>query len=296
MSEDAAEAIARVAWDATGRFGMVARRVADGREIVAGEPDRLFQLASVFKVPVLATLEARVAAGELSWADRHVLTNEAKSPGSGILIDLEPGLSLSLEDLATLMMTLSDNTAADMCFAIAGQARIAETLRAWGIAPMSILMDCKTLLADVVGVPVEEIVRADPAGKQALMRRGPSAASGAFGEDPARTNLATARATVDLLAGVASGRLIGGPAARHMFGIMGLEWYRHRIPARLPAGARWATKSGTLSSGVVNDTGVIESERGPIAFAMFATGVADSVRWERVIARTAEIAYGALGA
>lgn len=289
------EAIERIAWDATGSFGMVARRLADGREIAAGEPDRLFQLASVFKVPVLATLEARVLAGEIAWQDRHELTNEVKSPGSGLLIDLDPGLSLSLEDLATLMMTLSDNTATDMCFAIAEQPRIARQLETWGIAPMSIIMDCKTLLADVVGVGLDEVVRADPSGKQALMAGGPSATSGAFTEDPARTNLASARAMVDLLAGIAAGRLLPDAAAQHMLGIMGLEWYRHRIPARLPAGTRWATKSGSLSHGVVNDTGVIGSDRGPIAFAMLARDLSDNERWERVIARTAEAVFEVLG-
>lgn len=291
---DVRAAIEGIAWDPTGTFGMVARRVADGREIVAGEPDRLFQLASVFKVPILATLEVRVAAGELSWQDRHVLTDEMKSPGSGLLVDLDPGLAPSLEDLAVLMMTLSDNTATDMCFAIAGQPRIAAQLRAWGIAPMSILMDCKTLLADVVGVPLADLLRADPAGNKALMANGPSDMSGAFTEDPERTNLASARSMVDLLAGIAGGRLLPDRSAQHMLGIMGLEWYRHRIPARLPAGTRWATKSGSLSHGVVNDTGVIQSDRGPIAFAMLAKNLSDNERWERVIARTAETVFEAL--
>ncbi len=289
-------AIERIAWDATGAFGMVARRVADGREIVAGEPERLFQLASVFKVPILATLEARVLVGELSWQDRHTLTNEVKSPGSGLLVDLDPGLTLSLEDLATLMMTLSDNTATDMCFAIAEQPRIMAQLESWGIGPMSILMDCKTLLADVVGVSVDEIVRADPVGKQALMENGTSEKSAAFTEDLARTNLASPRAVVDLLAGIASARLLPDASARHMLSIMGLEWYRHRIPARLPAGTRWATKSGSLSMGIVNDTGVIQGDRGPIAFAMLARNLSDNERWERVIARVARVAFEALSA
>ena len=293
---DAAERIERIAWDAAGTFGLVARRLADGAEIAAGEPDRLFQLASVFKVPVLATLEARVAAGELAWEERHVLTNEVKSPGSGLLVDLEPGLSLSLEDLATLMMTLSDNTATDMCFSIAGQERIQAQLRTWEIAPMSILMDCKTLLADVVGVPLDAILQADPAGKQALMSGGVSPTSGAFTEDLARTNLGTPRSMVDLLGGIAAGRLLSDRSAQHMLGIMGLEWYRHRIPARLPAGTRWATKSGSLTMGVVNDTGVIQSDRGPIAFAMLAKNLADNERWERVIARSAQVVFEALAA
>jgi len=294
MSGDVRTRIERIAWDRTGTFGLVARRVADGREIAAGEPDRLFQLASTFKVPVLATLEARVEAGELDWASRHTLTDAVKSPGSGILIDLEAGLEPSLEDLAMLMMTLSDNTATDMCFAIAEQPRIMDRMGAWGIAPISILNDCKTLLADAVGVTVEEIVAADPAGKQALMERGPNPDAGANTEDLTRTNLASPRAMATLLEGIAAGRLLPRPRARHMWQIMGLEWYRHRIPPQLPPRVRWATKSGTLG-GVVNDVGVLFTDQGPIAMAMLAKGLADQGRWERVIAAAARVVYEELG-
>lgn len=294
MSRSVRGRIEDIAWDRTGRFGLAARRLSDGCEIVAGDPDRLYQLASVFKVPVLATLEARVLAGELSWDLRHRLVDEDKSPGSGILIDLDPGLSLSLEDLATLMMTLSDNTATDLCFATAEQPRIMAQLKAWGIVDMSIVADCKTLLADLAGVAVADIVAADPVRKQTLLDRERNPATAAFGQDRTKTNLASPRAMVDLLLGIVGGRFLPRPAARHMFGIMALEWYRHRIPPRLPAGVRWATKSGSLG-GLVNDVGVMWTERGPVAMAMFATDLSDDERWERVIARTAEAVHEALG-
>ena len=87
--------IGRFAWDREGTFGMMARRIPDGREIFAGDPDRLFQLASVFKVPILSALEALAETNDISWRDRYVLTDEEKSPGSGILVDMESGLSLS---------------------------------------------------------------------------------------------------------------------------------------------------------------------------------------------------------
>lgn len=75
---------------------------------------------------------------------------------------------------------------------------------------------------------------------------------------------------------------------------MGLGWWRQRLPARLPAGTRRATKSGSRSHGVVNDTGVIQSDRGPIAFAMLAKNLSDNERWERVIAGVAQTAFEAL--
>jgi beta-lactamase class A len=192
------------------------------------------------------------------------------------------------------MMTLSDNTATDICFSIAGQDRIRKYLDSWNISPMSIVCDCKALLADYVGVTRDELVHAELTDKQMFLNRGPSPATVAFSDDLQRTNLATPRSMVDLLAGLASGSFLSRSAVQHMFRIMGLEWYRHRIPPCLPHGVRWATKSGSLG-GVVNDVGVLFTPRGPVAFAMLATGLSDTVRWERVIARTAQAVCDALG-
>jgi beta-lactamase class A len=282
----------RIAWDETGHVGIVCRDLATGREVRAGEPDRLFPLASCFKVPLLACLEAMAEGGELDWRERHVLADRDKSPGSGILIDLADGLDLSLNDLAFLMMTLSDNTATDILFARAGRARIAAFLRDAGVGPMSVVTDCKTLLADYVGVPVEAILAADPAGKQALLRRPPSPSTRVFAPSLAEANVASAVAMADLLAGIAAARLLGRARADHMLGIMAREWYRHRIPARLPAGVGWATKSGSIGH-VLNDVGIVQGPRGPIVFVMLASDLAHPERWERVIARAARAAFDA---
>jgi beta-lactamase class A len=55
--------------------------------------------------------------------------------GSGVLKDLQPGLQLSLHDLATLTITVSDNTAANLLIEqVGGLARINARLETWGMS------------------------------------------------------------------------------------------------------------------------------------------------------------------
>lgn len=54
-------------------------------------------------------------------------------PGSGVLATLTPGLVLPLSDLATLAITVSDNTASNMCLrAVGGPEAVNARLREWG--------------------------------------------------------------------------------------------------------------------------------------------------------------------
>lgn len=76
--------------------------------------DRPFSTASLIKVPILVALFDRVEKGELSLDDRVRVLKADKVPGSGLLQFLHDGLEVTLRDLATLMITISDNTATNL--------------------------------------------------------------------------------------------------------------------------------------------------------------------------------------
>lgn len=76
--------------------------------------DEPFQTASLIKVPILVTLFDRVEKGELSLDDRVRVLKVDKVPGSGILQSLHDGLEVTMRDLATLMIIISDNTATNL--------------------------------------------------------------------------------------------------------------------------------------------------------------------------------------
>lgn len=91
-----------------------------------------FPAASTIKLFVLLELFRQVGAGRVRLADSVRLTARAKVAGSGVIKDLSPGLQLTLKDAATLMITVSDNTATNLLIGHLGGAAIHRGLRAAG--------------------------------------------------------------------------------------------------------------------------------------------------------------------
>ena len=97
----------------SGHVGLAAQRVDTGAPIQFRAAD-LFPTASVIKLVVLVEYLAQVAAGQLKPGQMVTVRAEDRIGGSGVLKDLQPNLRLSMHDLATLSITVSDNTAANL--------------------------------------------------------------------------------------------------------------------------------------------------------------------------------------
>ena len=80
--------------------------------------------ASLIKLPILVETLEQVAGGRLELSKRYTLEAGEQVSGSGVLHTLEPGLSLTLRDLLTLMIIVSDNTATNMLIDITGRERV----------------------------------------------------------------------------------------------------------------------------------------------------------------------------
>lgn len=76
--------------------------------------DEKFPTASLIKVPILVTVHDLVRRGMLSLDDPISMLKIDQVPGSGVLQYLHNGLTLSVNDAAALMITISDNTATNL--------------------------------------------------------------------------------------------------------------------------------------------------------------------------------------
>jgi len=114
--------------------------------------DMLFPTASVFKVPVLVEFYRQAERGALSPDQQVVLTERDKVPGSGVLKELSQGLSVSLRDLLSLMMMVSDNTATDLIVGKVGFDNVNGTLDELGLRRTRVVRYCREILFDLVGV------------------------------------------------------------------------------------------------------------------------------------------------
>jgi beta-lactamase class A len=76
--------------------------------------DETFSTASLIKVPILVTLYDLAEQKQLSLDDPLTVLKIDQVPGSGVLQFMRPGMTLTANDAATLMIVLSDNTATNL--------------------------------------------------------------------------------------------------------------------------------------------------------------------------------------
>lgn len=87
----------------------------------AVEPALPLGVGSAFKLAVLAALKDKVNSGAQAWDDVVTLEEKHISLPSGILQSWPIGTPLTIQTLASLMISISDNTATDMLIDIVGR-------------------------------------------------------------------------------------------------------------------------------------------------------------------------------
>lgn len=116
--------------------GFVAARVSsDGtcqpvHEVAASTPR---PTGSQFKLFVLGALADQIAAGRISWDQTLTVRDATKSLGNaaGSLQFADPGTAVPVEEAATKMISISDNTAADMLMGLVGRDDVEAQVRQW---------------------------------------------------------------------------------------------------------------------------------------------------------------------
>ncbi len=134
------------------------RTIADGVDGVVGvtiqdlttaerfalRGDTVFTQASAIKLPVLVELFRQVEQGRYGLDDLVTLEQDDIVPGSGVLQRLTPGsVRMTLRDVATLMVTLSDNTATNMIIDRVGMENVNQTMALLELPQRSFREKCR---------------------------------------------------------------------------------------------------------------------------------------------------------
>lgn len=101
------------------RVSLSLRRL-DGSVVLERDADRVQPSASIIKVPILLALLEQVAQGRYRLDQQLSLTGLERVGGTGILTQLPSVASLSLAELARLMIVLSDNLATNALIGLLG--------------------------------------------------------------------------------------------------------------------------------------------------------------------------------
>ncbi len=97
------------------------------------QEDIPLEAASVIKIPILIEAFSRIQEGTLNKNDMVTIKKEDKLPSCGALTYMHDGLSVTFEDLCTLMIILSDNTAANLLIKHLGMESINKTMQGFGL-------------------------------------------------------------------------------------------------------------------------------------------------------------------
>jgi len=160
VRDDALSKIAEEFNTLSGSAGFEIARLNNGRSepLTALNADRQYAIGSAFKLYVLAELSRSIDAGERQWSD--ILTINQKSLPSGVIQNWPDGAPLTLQTLATLMISISDNTATDLLINELGRDRIASMVRQTNHRnPAKTLPILTTLELFALKMPVNEDLR-----------------------------------------------------------------------------------------------------------------------------------------
>lgn len=116
-----------------GQVSFAIARLGDGgpTAVAAHQSDRPLAIGSAFKLIILAELSRQVQAGERRWSD--VVPLARHSLPSGVLQDWPVGTPLTLQTIASLMISISDNTATDLALQLVGRERVEAMMATMGL-------------------------------------------------------------------------------------------------------------------------------------------------------------------
>ena len=227
------------------------------------DADRAFPMMSVFKAPVAAAVLSRIDDGSLSLQQAVTVTRDQVMGGSAI-----PSIgahfhgermSFTIEQLLKAAVTESDNTAVNALIRAVGGAGVVTTyLHAHGIDGMRVEVDEADIAQVFHGLRPGEKAPAHESDAAADQRY--QSGYQAFLADP--RNRSTPDAAIAFLRKLVQGELLSPVSTQRLLALMEAQTIPNRLRAGLPAGLRFADKTGTSGSlgkrtAAFNDIGII---------------------------------------
>ena len=209
--------------------------------------------ASVVKVPVMVEAFRQFRAGLLDPDEQVTIRPEDRMPSCGALTYLSDKVRPTLMDLTTLMIILSDNTAANLMIDRVGVDAVNRTMEERGVP--GICLRRKFFQPQLAALGI--------------------------------TNTVTARGCGVLLEKMAKGELLGGEDDARMLSIL----YNQRLNGKIPFflhGVKIAHKTGE-DDGTTHDAALIQAKR-PFVLCMLSNDV-DVPEYERLMQDTARELY-----
>jgi len=238
-----------------GVIGVAIEDLPTGQKLLLRE-DEVFPQASSIKIAVLAELYHQAQTGKNKLADLYTVQSSDLVADSDIMNGLTPGVSqITLRDLATMMVAVSDNSATNVLIDRVGMANVNALLDSLGLSHTRLrrkMMDLK------------------------------AAAEG-------RENISTPREMMTLLDVLYRGKVLNRELTEDFFRMLSTHKSSF-IPRELPDDVKIANKPGALE-GVRNDSGVVLLSGRPYIICVMTTYLHHEQDGEDAISRISLAAY-----
>jgi beta-lactamase class A len=228
-------------------WGIYVKSLETGEEI-ALDADRPMETMSTIKIPLMIEAFDQIKAGKFALTDKYTFDAADLRGGTGVIRSLQPGAVLTVRDLLTLMIIVSDNTATDVLYRmVGGPEAVNRKMAALGL---------NRTRAQTLAAPWFVALQAAPS-TEAFYREGKHP----FG-------ITTAREMGSLLERLEHGALVDKASSDLMLQIMRGQLYRTRIP-RYVTGYRIPHKTGDFLPYVGDDVGVLEAPGTTIVLSVY---------------------------
>ncbi|MCG5218475.1 serine hydrolase [Streptosporangium sp. KLBMP 9127] len=244
--------------------------IDSGTEVGFGS-DEPVPTASVFKLPLLVEVGRQADAGRLDPAERVTVSPADRVFGPTGISAMRDEVTISLRDLAYLMIAVSDNSSADALVAKVGLDAVNAMLAGFGLVQTRVTQDCRQILATM---------REDTGGESSVTD--PDMIARLRVLDPALANRSTPRETARLLGMIWRDEAAGAESCAWMRGLLGLQVWPHRLASGFPYDdVSVSGKTGTLPT-LRAEAGVVEyPDGGRYAVAVFTRSFSTAMNQPR---------------
>ena len=228
-------------------WGIYVKSVETGQEI-ALDADRPMETMSTTKIPLMIEMLTQIKAGKFKLTDKYTFVQADSQPGTGTIQRMDPGAVMTVKDLITMMIIVSDNTATEVLYRmVGGPDAVNARMQALGLE--------KTRAMNV------------PSKWFPMLRSAPTPEQ-FYREGKYPFGLSTAREMGRLLEMMERGALVDKESSELMLRIMRAQLYRTRIP-RYVSGYAIPHKTGDFLPYVGDDVGVLEAPGRTIVLSVF---------------------------
>lgn len=238
-----------------GVMGLAVKDLTSGEEFFIN-PDEIMPQASSIKIAVLADLYLQAQQGKLKLTDEYTVRREDLVSGSDIMLGLTAGVTrLTLRDLATMMVAVSDNSGTNVVIDRVGMENVNAMLEGLGLHATRLRRKMMDLKAASEG----------------------------------RENVSTPREMMTLLETIYRGKLLNQEMTADFMKMLSTHKESSMLQG-LPDDAVAANKPGELEA-VRNDSGIVLVKNRPYVLCVMTAYLKDEKEGSAAIRKIATLTY-----